>query len=83
MTPEQLTAELSQTPVPDVATMLTRYVREACALDPVSAASTLMAAISIARTNIRIGDPPKYFSAIVLDLGSGSKRPDIGPTHRD
>ena len=63
MTPEQLTVELSQIPVPDVATMLTRYVREACALDPVSAASTLMAAISIALPADEDEDPPRLIKA--------------------
>ena len=79
MTPEQLTAELSQTPVPDVATMLTRYVREACALDPTSAASTLMAAISRALPADEDEDPPRLLKVADFMAEIGEPPPSIVP----
>ena len=79
MTPEQLTAELSQTPVSDVATMLTRYVREACALDPTSAASTLMAAISSALPVDEDEDPPRLLKVADFMAEIGEPPPSLVP----
>ena len=79
MTPEQLTTELSQTPVSDMATILTRYVREACALDPTSAAQTLAAAIYNALPAEEDDDPPRLLKVSDFMDEIGDPPPSLVP----
>ena len=79
MTTDQIASELAQTPVADVAAMLTRYVREACAYDPASAAQALTAAIYSALPAEEDDDPPRLLKVADFMDEIGEPPPSLVP----
>ena len=75
----QFISELAQTSVADLADILTRYVREACALDPASAAQTLSSALYSALPDDEDADPPRLLSVADFMNEIGEPPPSLVP----
>ena len=75
----QFTSELAQTSVSDLADILTRYVRESCALDPAGAAQTLSKAVYSALPDDDDADPPRLLSVADFMDEIGEPPPSLVP----
>ena len=79
MPSQQFVTELSQTSVSELADILTRYVREACALDPASAAQALASAIYSALPEDEDADPPRLLKVADFMNEIGDPPPSLVP----
>ena len=79
MPSQQFISELAQTSVSDLADILVRYVREACALDPAGAAQTLSSALYSALPDDEDADPPRLLNVADFMDEIGEPPPSLVP----
>lgn len=80
MLTDKLTAELSRTPVADVAAILARYVKESCALDPAAAAAAIATAVyGVLPADDEDADPPRLLKVADFMNEIGEPPPALVP----